>query len=351
MGLLPAGTYGEGIRPQMPTHTKGPAPLFVVGMPRSGTKLLRALLNRHPEVDLCPNETHFIPYMLSRYGPPSTGEWARDVYRDLCATPFYGLMKQVGRELSWPQWNALVESSDGQWATLLEGVLRFYGEKGLPNAKVWGDKTPGYLRHIPLLKKTFPGARFVHILRDPRDYCLSVRRAWGKSILRAADRWQSDVAAARFDGQGAGQDYTEIKYEELVGDPKVVLNHTCDFLGITYSDGMLDLTAPVENLGRARDHVGILGSNFGQFRQQLSAKEIQQVEQIAYRQMLAVGYQPEQADRHVPLSPIGRRFMAAYDGWASVTFHLRDKGFVPGLTYAYRHYTRSSWRQWPDHAE
>ena len=66
---------------------------------------------------------------------------------------------------------------------------------------VWGDKSPNYRAHLPLLRQLWPEARFIHIIRDARDVCLSSHKAWKKAVLRNAQRWTDEVRACRRDGQ------------------------------------------------------------------------------------------------------------------------------------------------------
>ena len=85
---------------------------------------------------------------------------------------------------------------------------------------IWGDKTPNYLLYLPLLKTLFPKAKFVHIIRDVRDYCLSINAAWQKNPYRAAQRWHDSIKKCRKDGKTLPQgDYMEINYEALIDDP------------------------------------------------------------------------------------------------------------------------------------
>ena len=81
------------------------------------------------------------------------------------------------------------------YAGVVEAYYKQYAEN--KHAQIWGDKTPGYLSHIPLLKRLYPQAKFIHIIRDVRDYCLSIHKAWNKNILRAAQRWSDDIMMVR----------------------------------------------------------------------------------------------------------------------------------------------------------
>ena len=81
------------------------------------------------------------------------------------------------------------------WAIFFESILRYYGVKDEVEIR-FGDKTPGYILHLTLLKEIWPDIKMVHIIRDPRDYSASVRQAWGMSLMRAAHRWPTTMKAA-----------------------------------------------------------------------------------------------------------------------------------------------------------
>jgi hypothetical protein len=113
----------------------------------------------------------------------------------------------------------------------------------------WGDKTPGYVRHIRALADLLPEAHFVHLIRDGRDVALSwLDVPFGpKSITEAAMRWRKDVRVGRRAGRrhAAGR-YMEVRYENLVSRPEKVLRRICDFVDLTYERKMIDYTSRAE---------------------------------------------------------------------------------------------------------
>jgi hypothetical protein len=106
----------------------------------------------------------------------------------------------------------------------------------------WGDKTPGYVRHLDLLAAAFPDATFIHLVRDGREVADSlVDRPWGPdSLLVACHLWRRDVAAGAEAGARLGDRYLEARYERLVGDPAAELARICRFLGEEPVPEMLD---------------------------------------------------------------------------------------------------------------
>lgn len=116
-----------------------------------------------------------------------------------------------------------------------------------------GEKSPGYVRHIPTLHELWPDARIVHLIRDGRDVCLSAR-AWSKAerilgrfptwnedeVATAALWWEWHVRRGRETGAplGAGR-YIEISYEALVAEPEAQCARLCAFLDVPYEGAML----------------------------------------------------------------------------------------------------------------
>ncbi len=164
-------------------------PLFIVGMHRSGTKLLRNLLNQHPQISIPTIESCFIPYLINKFG-------------------------------NSPQFEDDNLTDRTSWSEIFEVIFKFYIPQSKNKNVIWGDKTPQYLPRIKLLKRLYPKAKFIHIIRHPGDYCISAKKAWGKSIYRSANSWRHEIEKAREVGGGLGDDYLEVFYENLVENPE-----------------------------------------------------------------------------------------------------------------------------------
>lgn len=206
----------------------------VVGAPRSGTTLLRFMLDAHPLLAI-PPETGFL--MQVRY-IEGENDAARDTLFDLItgfppAGPTwgdFGLNRDALRsELE------LVEPFD-----LAAGIRAFYrlyaAQQGKPR---YGDKTPLYCEHIAAIGAILPEARFIHIIRDGRDSALSLRPLWfspGKDIGTLATQWKQLVLSAR---AAAGPNYLEIRYEDLLTATETVLREVCAFIDLPFDAVML----------------------------------------------------------------------------------------------------------------
>ena len=211
-------------------------PLFVVGCGRSGSTLLRLMLDAHPDLAV-PGESHFIPDLRRRFPDPVAPD---ALTAALLRTPHFRHWK-VAESSVWTRVRALPAPT---FAGVIEAA--FLGNADEHGKTRWGDKTPIYVRSIPLLDALWPDARFVHLIRDGRDVALSyLSLHWGPdTVWAAARKWRADVEAGIRDGQPLGTDrYVELRYEDLVTDPAGALRAVCALAGLPFAEAMLDPAA------------------------------------------------------------------------------------------------------------
>jgi hypothetical protein len=222
--------------------------VFIVGCPRSGTTLLQRLVDAHSQVAVTP-ETHWIPaFFQERTGLTPDGLVTPGLITRLLA---YRTFPKLG--ISQDQLERLLHAdAPVSYPRFVSEVFTLYG--AARGRELVGDKTPGYARHVPLLHELFPGARFVHLIRDGRDVCLSAT-GWQRKLPRlielfptwhedpvstAALWWKWHVDSARAAGRALPPAlYRELRYERLVADPATECAELCDFLGIAYDAAML----------------------------------------------------------------------------------------------------------------
>ncbi len=220
------------------------APLFVLGVRRSGTTLLRVMLDRHSQLAV-PDESYFIPQLADRHrGAIDVGRFADDLRR----------IETLG------EWQVPVEEVRARLrpgmpvGEAIGAVYDVYAARqGKPR---WGDKTPMYMQHLGLLQRLFPDALYVHLIRDGRDAALSflampegiVTKTWAhpRSAADFACQWRTEVAAARRLGDRVGARYLEVRYEELVTESQGELRRICDLAGLAFETGMLDYAGRVD---------------------------------------------------------------------------------------------------------
>lgn len=301
-------------------------------MPRSGTKLLRDLLNRHPRIAIPTVESHFLPSFVKTFGPePDLAADApfEELWRALARTNFIRVMESRG--VFVPRARLRAAAARGSWTAIFGQVMRSCTTSEIDSEFIWGDKTPRYLNDIRLLSQLLPAARFVHIVRDPRDVCVSVRSAWRKSIHRAAARWSRDVERAHGIGVGLEDRYMEIHYEQLLEEPIPALTSVCDFLEVEFVDSMTTLERSYETSGDASGHTDIVRGNREKFFDRFRPAETRRVEEIAYTTMLALGYRPEYARGPVPLGRVAEAVLRIHDGAAMLRYYVSVLGLSPGV--------------------
>lgn len=227
-----------------------PMPI-IVGAPRSGTTLLRFMLDAHSELAI-PPETGFLTLGAQLGG-------REDMLRERF---FRAVVNHPEPAPSWPDfevpeetfWQALTEISP---FTVSEGYRAFYRLYAARLRKPrWGDKTPIYCMSIDAIRSVLPEARFIHIIRDGRDVALSLRGMWfspGWEIETQAQYWSNCVLTARQAGVGR-RDYLEVRYEDLILNTRETLERVCNHVALSFERTMLSYYTQTHE--RLREHKG-----------------------------------------------------------------------------------------------
>ncbi len=303
--------------------------LFLVGLPRSGTKLLRDLLNRHGQIAMPVIEAVWIPRLRTEIGPgshPMTGQ-------DLChfdrivSTSVYQFTSQR-RSVPVPSVSRGISAGTTLGACLEWFLREALGASERPEVMV-GDKSPSHVARLESLHDLDPAMRVVHIVRDPRDQVRSARLAWGKDPIRGALRWKRCVARAEQWGQAHAEQYHRVRYEDLCLNPETVLRGTLSFLDLPFDEAVLSLEAPSENLGDTRGRTEIVGGNSGKWRETFAARTIARIEEITAPMARSVGYDID-GDGTDP-GGLETRWRQALDAFALLRHGIQREGLVKGM--------------------
>jgi hypothetical protein len=322
------------------TAGQSSSPIFVVGSPRSGTTLLRFILSSHPRMYI-PAETGFIPSLAIQPGERLTEA-------------------QVGRLLH------SIGRLNREWAGLVPDPAAFYQSLPSPTPETvldqlyriqiapyqaarWGDKTPAYVLHIPLLDRLFPQAQFIHIIRDGRDVTLSAGKKWGQAWymddVYLLKNWVQYVQAGQDAGRALGPGrYLEIRYEELVQEPEAAVGQICAFLGEEMVPEMLmhqELARQqIGDAGHVEVRRPIATTSVARWQQEMAPFSLKLANQIAGRTLGRNGYElaavgpftPAERLRYWGLSAkaaavrLGRRGLTQL-GALSLNRRKRQRGF------------------------
>jgi hypothetical protein len=221
--------------------------LYIVGCPRSGTTLVRRMLDAHPHL-VVSRSTHWVtlPFRDPAWMLPG-GRVTSAFAERLLSFRRFGKMQLNAERVRG------VAARAPDYPSFVSEVYGLFGEQ--QGKRLVGDKTPAYVRWMPLLHFLFPRCKFVHLIRDGRSVSLSLLdpknakkiaqlsafRTWNEDrLLTAAFKWESDVRIGAEAGAYLGPSaYHEVRYESLVQDPGVVVRGICDFLGLPYEDSMV----------------------------------------------------------------------------------------------------------------
>jgi Sulfotransferase family len=212
-------------------------PFFLLGAARSGTTMLRLMLNRHSRLAI-PFESHFLRQIFAEM----------PIHRPLNVTEAQRVADLVIGEKNFQTWHLepnlvrkeLRRVAPAPLAELVD--VLFSMEIALSGKPRWGDKTPIYYGCWRELMGLYPASKLVHIIRDGRDVSLSLEKVdWhGPTEFDRARYWHERVEKARAAAKELGRERNLIiRYEDLVMETRSTLMAVCDFLGETFEPPML----------------------------------------------------------------------------------------------------------------
>lgn len=237
------------VPPAFAAHGDAPTPVFIVGMPRTGTTLLERILGNAPGIALCGE----LNDLRMQY------KWATDYY-----CPGY-----FDRE-------ALARSGAADYAQIGRRYLDHVGWR-TPGARLFTDKSPGNFQMIGVILKALPQAKIIHLCRDPMDACFSNFKelfaasafpysydlgelaAHHRSYTRLMSHWHR-IAPGRI---------LDVRYEDLVTDPESQTERVMRELGLPYQPGLSrveDSTHIVSTASSAQVREPIHRRNIGGWR-------------------------------------------------------------------------------------
>jgi hypothetical protein len=206
---------------------------FIVGVGRSGTTMLRLMLDAHPDLAI-PPETHFVPDLIDAI---ERGESPEQAVETMTAVRQWGDLRTDPADVL-ARWRQLDEFAPGP---ALRALYEIYAERqGKPR---YGEKTPAYVRSMVKIEGALPEARFIHVIRDGRDVALS---RWKRTLGdkdpapagQVAETWQRRIRRAQRHGRKVAH-YLELRYEDLVSDTEPNLRRIAGFLELPWDPVML----------------------------------------------------------------------------------------------------------------
>lgn len=288
-------------------------PVFIAGCDRSGTTLLGDLLGNTSWTVTTP-ESQFIHDLMVQIklgsfdSALSAAQWLNDNFRYVV----------WDLQLSSQQLASLIDLDNPR--NTVESLVECYISKHQPNkgsADVWIDHTPDNFKYHPVLKCLFPEARFIHIVRDGRAICASIKHLdWGPNNAYSASRhWAERLQQAVTVEVAEGNSLMRVRYEDLVAEPARILEEICAFIDIPFEPEMLkggglklpEFTRKQHHLIGQSPHTARAYA----WRQQLSRYEMKQFESYPHSHMLLkqMGYDVEFTE---PPKLSGAQILASY---------------------------------------
>lgn len=245
--------------------------IAVYGALRSGTTLLRLMLDANPALS-CPGETDFIfDHLTTVGGKPACDEAALE--RDRIYRAHRGLY--AGQPLARITPDALIDRIAGAGRI---AVLMLH-------------------RNLSRALSLYPDLRIVHFLRDPRDVAKSsIGMGWAGNVYYGIDHWiETEADFQRVAGRLAPGQLLTVRYEDLIARPEEVLTGICTFAGCAWDPAMLDYD-------RTSTYEKPSGAFTVQWKRKQTAREVGLVEGKIGPLLAAVGYEPS---GHPPVVPTG----------------------------------------------
>lgn len=272
------------------------SPIFIVGAQRSGTTLLRLMLNAHSQIAIPEEGTFWMP-LLRRF--------KQNTDRIIDKAQLQRYFQYIERNTQFSLWGMnpanvfeRIEQKDGgcTLAELMSGLYEAYAQ--CQDKTVWGDKTPSFFRMVPVLADLFPKARFINIIRDGRDIYLSWRRLdpTKKNVSVSAAEWLFKLYKAGNSLKTISQSRRlETRYEDLVADPDATLRNICKFLDVEYEDAMLNFWKTSDRyIGRHHSDLifrPVSHESICKWKKQFTRREIANFQFIAKKALKSYGYE------------------------------------------------------------
>ncbi|MEJ5302590.1 MAG: sulfotransferase [Bacteroidales bacterium] len=222
---------------------------FIVGRPRTGTTLLRSILNAHPAV-IVPPECQFIINLSKKYA--GICNWP-----EALLNKFISELYNQWKFDTWPldhqllQQNLLSLKGQTTYATICKTIIQTYGsKKDLARVTHLGDKNPGYSMYLENIIKIFPDAKMIFMLRDPRDNYVSLLESGFELAIPsyASYKWRHYFTQAlRFYKKYPDRIFF-LKYESLIQSPHEELEKVSAFLGIEFMPSLIYTYDSINNL-------------------------------------------------------------------------------------------------------
>lgn len=308
-------TVGDPWRPrsdewlaQGPSKYAGQAnrPLLIGACPRSGTTLLRGILDNHPDLAVV-GETNFIFWLVRHRA--EWGNLRKEANRRRLAEWLFDGEGRGQKRIqgSTPRDEAVQRMVDGgtTLGSMFRAIFQMYADRrGKPR---WGDKRPGYAGFIELMFGLYPDAQFVNLVRDPRGAVASqLPLGWdepGTELASSFATWETSIR--RVDEHAAKlrpDQLIDVRFEDLVRDPADEIRKICDWATLPADDEVIDQMVTDRRKGSFREgwhdrlNEEIDTTPITSWRDRLEPHQLAFVQQAGAEHFARLGYKPVAVD-------------------------------------------------------
>lgn len=274
-------------------------PIFIGGPDRCGKTTLRAFLATHPNISIPAVGSNMWTYFYGQYGDLRvSNNFTRCLNAMLQYKHVAFLDPDEGRIRS--------EFLEGEttYARLFALFQEHHAEReGKPR---WGDQTGLIERYADKILKAYPGAKILHMVRDPRDRYEASLALWPAGKGRAGGataRWLYSTGLAKNNLESFPSRYMTVKFEDMVLDPETTLKEICAFIDETYTPSMLSMDGADKfrsQLGKGDGDNLLSASYIGGYKGSIPADEIAFMQMFCRKLMRLYGYTLEQFEYSFP---------------------------------------------------
>ncbi len=272
-------------------------PIFIIGTERSGTNLLRLILNSHSAIAV-PHPPHIMKF----FHP------IEKIYRNLNNDKnFRKLIHDVCRivELHPYPWEVKPDRDNVfnsvKYRNLINIYFEIYNQYLRHTGKErWVCKSTFMIEHVAEILKYYPDARFIYLVRDGRDVAVSAKSSIFNHyhIYYTAQLWRREQQLGLLWLNKLPQEQIMLmKYEDLICDTTGVIKKTCVFLGEVFEEKMLEYHNSVEakksgslSISWKNTSKPVIAGNKEKFIKNLSKKELKLFEAISFNELCSLGY-------------------------------------------------------------
>ena len=205
----------------MPASKIDACPLFVLGVPRSGTTLLARLLNDHPEIVQTYETAAFLLFDRLIKGT-AQGAGKNIIYGKEYADLWSSHLAEVAQNV-------------------IEGYyLKIFAKEARAKVRYWGDKHPHHNACLPFLRTLYPHARYIYIVRDPRDVACSIAQMNRIDFDQAFEIWRKNSGWYESDLDATDPKVLTVRYEDIVQDYEGRMKAILQWLDVPPDEGYLE---------------------------------------------------------------------------------------------------------------